>query len=258
MRLSGRVAVITGAGGGIGRATAALFAREGARVVLCDVDTASGERASAEIRRGGGTALFEHADVADSPSVARVIARAVEAFGSLDVLVNNAGIDSGGKAFLDVTEAEWHRVLAVNLHGAFYGCRHAVPHMVRAGRGVIINVSSVLAVASLLHVVPYAASKAALLGFTKALAHELGPSGIRVNCVLPGSTDTAMMWAGLTPEQRTAVEPEVSAQLPLGRIAQPEEIARAMLFLVSDEASFVTGAALVVDGGQLARIAGIR
>jgi NAD(P)-dependent dehydrogenase (short-subunit alcohol dehydrogenase family) len=227
-------------------------------VALCDVDAAAGGQTEADIRGAGGVALFEVADVADAEAVARFVDRTVRALGPIDVLVNNAGIDGGGKAFVDVTEAEWQRVLDVNLNGCFHCCKYVVPHMLRAGHGVVINLSSVMAVATLPRAAAYTTSKAALVGLTKALALELGPHGIRVNCLLPGSTDTGMMWIGLSPQERLEIEPEVAAQQPLARIAQPDEIARVALFLASDEASFVTGAAVVVDGGLLTRIAAVR
>ena len=146
----------------------------------------------------------------------------------------------------------------LGLHGHFYAAKYAVPHLLRAGGGAIVNTASVLAEATLPGGVAYTTSKAALIGFTKALAHDLGPAHIRVNCLLPGSTDTPMMWHGVAPEARSTVEAEVAANQPLRRVARPEEIARVALFLASDAASFVTGAAVVVDGGLLARIATTR
>ncbi len=257
MTLVGRVALVTGGGAGIGRAIAHVLARGGVRVILCDIDVPSGDQTVRDIEREGGQAVFEPADVADSEAVNRVVMRAIDAFGAIHVLVNNAGIDGTG-TLPDLTEAQWHRVLSVNLHGAFYCCRRVVPHMMRGGGGAIVNISSTLAVATLRNVLPYVTSKAALIGFTKALAHDLGPNGIRVNCVLPGSTDTAMMWRGVAPEDLPAVRAEVAAQQPLGRVGRPEEIAKAVAFLSSEEASFITGAVLVVDGGLLTRIATTR
>jgi NAD(P)-dependent dehydrogenase (short-subunit alcohol dehydrogenase family) len=216
----------------------------------------------AEVARGiahdGGRAVFVSADVADAAAVRRFVDRVADAFGRVDILVNNAGVSSPRAAVQDLAEAEWQRVMATNLDGHFHCAKYAVPHMIRAGGGAIVNTASVLAQATLPGGVAYTTSKAAIVGFTKALAHDLGPHRIRVNCLLPGSTDTPMMWQGVTPEERTAVEAEVSAAQPLGRVARPEEIARVALFLASDEASFVTGAALVVDGGLLTRIATTR
>jgi NAD(P)-dependent dehydrogenase (short-subunit alcohol dehydrogenase family) len=256
--LDGKVALITGAAAGIGRATARLFAEAGAAVGLCDTVAATGAEVVREIERGGGRAMFVPADVADAEAMRHFVDQVAEAFGRIDILVSNAGVSSARASVQDLPEAEWHRVLAVNLHGHFYGAKYAVPHLLRAGGGAIVNTASVLAEATLPGGVAYTTSKAAVIGFTKALAHDLGPHGIRVNCLLPGSTDTPMMWHGVPPDERGAVEAEVARAQPLRRVARPEEIARVALFLASDAASFMTGAAVVVDGGLLTRIATTR
>jgi NAD(P)-dependent dehydrogenase (short-subunit alcohol dehydrogenase family) len=256
--MTGKVALVTGAAAGIGRATARVFAEAGARVGLCDLDEAGGADTVHAIERQGGEALFVPADVADPRAVRRFVEQVAARFGRIDVLVNNAGISSPRGQVQELADAEWDRVMAVNLNGHFFCCKYAVPHMLRAGGGAIVNTSSVLARATLPGGLAYTTSKAALIGFTKALAHDLGPAGIRVNCLLPGSTDTPMMWRGVTPEERPAVEAEVAAAQPLRRVARPEEIARVALFLASEAASFVTGATLVVDGGLLTRIATTR
>jgi NAD(P)-dependent dehydrogenase (short-subunit alcohol dehydrogenase family) len=257
-QLDGKVALITGAGAGIGRAAARVFAEAGAAVGLCDVVEAAGAEAARGIERDGGRALFVTADVADPDAVRRFVDRVAAAFGRVDVLVNNAGVSSPRSSVQDLAVAEWHRVMGVNLHGHFYAAKYVVPHLLRAGGGAIVNTASALAQATLPGGVAYSTSKAALIGFTKALAHDLGPHRIRVNCLLPGSTDTPMMWQGVTPDDRAAVEAEVATAQPLKRVARPEEIARVALFLASDAASFVTGAAVVVDGGLLTRIATTR
>ena len=256
--LDGKVALITGAGAGIGRATARVFAEAGAAVGLCDTVVATGAEVAREIERGGGRAMFVPADVADAEAVRWFVDQVAAAFGRIDILVSNAGVSSPRASVQDLPESEWHRVLGVNLHGHFYGAKYAVPHLLRAGGGAIVNTASVLAEATLPGGLAYTTSKAAVIGFTKALAHDLGPHRIRVNCLLPGSTDTPMMWQGVPPDERAAVEAEVARAQPLRRVARPEEIARVALFLASDAASFMTGAAVVVDGGLLTRIATTR
>jgi NAD(P)-dependent dehydrogenase (short-subunit alcohol dehydrogenase family) len=256
--MDGKVALVTGGGAGIGRATARVFAQAGAAVGLCDIDPASGAAVARDIERAGGRALFVETDVSDAEAVRRFVEQVATAFGGVHVLVNNAGVSSPRALVQDLAEAEWHRVLGVNLNGHFYATKYAVPHILRAGGGAIVNTASVLGQATLPGGVAYTTSKAALIGFTRALAHDLGPFRIRVNCLLPGSTDTPMMWEGVLPEDRAAVEAEVAANQPLKRVARPEEIARVALFLASDAASFVTGAAVAVDGGLLSRIATTR
>ena len=166
---------------------------------LCDVDAPSGAAVARDIERAGGRALFVETDVADSDAVRRFVDRVAGTFGGVNVLVNNAGVSSPRASVQDLAEAEWHRVLGVNLHGHFYAAKYAVPHLLRAGGGAIVNTASVLGQATLPGGVAYSTSKAALIGFTKSLAHDLGPSRIRVNCLLPGSTDTPMMWEGVAP-----------------------------------------------------------
>jgi len=258
MEFAGKVALVTGGGAGIGRATAILLAQHGARVGVCDVNRDTGTETVRDIERDGGRAIFEEVNVADGAQVRDFVERVAGTFGRIDVLINNAGIASDGSPLTALSDAEWHRVLGVNLDGTFHCCRYAVPYLIRAGSGAIVNTSSVLALATLPGRLPYAASKAALLGFTKVLAAELGPHGIRVNCLVPGSTDTPMMWRDVRPEDQAQVAAEVAGAQLLGRVAQPKEIAEAALFLASDRASFITGATLVVDGGLLARIATTR
>jgi NAD(P)-dependent dehydrogenase (short-subunit alcohol dehydrogenase family) len=182
----------------------------------------------------------------------------MEAFGRLDILVNNAGIGGPGKALSETDEAEWDRVIDTNLKGCYLGMRYAIPRMKAAGGGAIVNVSSVLAEHTLPGCTAYTASKAAIIGLTRATALEVGRDGIRVNCIQPGSTDTPMMWDGLTDAERAEVEPLVADAAPLGAVGRPDEIARVALFLVTDASSFMTGASLVVDGGLLTRIATVR
>jgi NAD(P)-dependent dehydrogenase (short-subunit alcohol dehydrogenase family) len=258
MQFEGKVAIVTGAGRGIGRAIARLFASEGAAVVVASRTDAEGAETVAMIQDAGGEARFIPADVGQDQQVRNLIAETVSIYGRLDALVNNAGIGGPGKPLEETSEGEWDRVIDTNLKGCYLGMRYAIPHLRAAGGGAVVNISSVLAEQTLPGCTAYTASKAAIIGLTKATALEVGRDGIRVNCILPGSTDTPMMWEGLSEAERVEVEPLVADAAPLGKVGQPEEIARVALFLVSDAASFVSGASLLVDGGLLTRIATVR
>lgn len=248
-RLDGKVAVITGAGSGMGRVTAALFAAEGARVALADIDADAAETVAGDIRQGGGGAVATPGgDVASGADVERVMAHAVEAFGALHVLINNAGIfpsDDGG--VLDTPEATWDRVMAVNLKGLWLCARGAIPHMLDSGGGSIVNIASFVALMGAATAqVAYTASKGGVLSLTREMAVEYARRGIRANAVCPGPIDTPLLANLLAdPEQRA----RRLVHIPMGRLGRPEEVAAASLFLASDESSFVTGTALVVDGG---------
>ncbi len=250
--LQRRVALVTGAASGIGRAVAAALAQAGARVALLDVDTEGAVAATRDIERDGGHAVFLHCDVSRSADCAAAVHQVVEQFGRLDIVVNNAGIIRRADV-VELPEADWDRVMAVNAKSVFLLSKYAVPVMKRAGRGAIVNISSGWGLVGGPRAVAYCASKGAVVQLTKAMAIDHGPSGIRVNCVCPGDTDTGM----LRNEARELGEPidrflAEAADRPLGRIGRPDEIAQAVLYLVSDAASFVTGTTLVVDGGGLA------
>lgn len=247
-RLDGKVAVITGAGSGIGREAASLFAAVGARVVVADVIEELAEDAAAEIEAAGGSARAVVVDVSDEHQVGAMVRTAVDTYGQLDILFNNAGIfpdDDGG---LLVTSPEtWQRVMEVNLKGVWLGCRSAVPAMLESGGGSIVNVASFVAlIGAATAQMAYTASKGAVLSMTRELAVEYPRQGIRANSICPGPIETPLLAELLAdPERRQ----RRLVHIPMGRFGRPEEIAKAALFLASDDASFVTGSALVVDGG---------
>jgi NAD(P)-dependent dehydrogenase (short-subunit alcohol dehydrogenase family) len=250
--LDGKRALITGAASGIGRAAAQLFAKEGASVAIADLDSNKGQEAAREIRQRGGHSLFVTCDVARADDCRRAVEQTVDTFGGLDILFNNAGIISR-RSVLDLEEADWDRVMEVNVKSVYSMSRSAIPTMRAAGGGSIINMSSGWGLVGGPNAAVYCASKGAIVLLTKAMAIDYGPYRIRVNCLCPGDTDTAM----LREEARQLGQPETgfmaeAAYRPLGRVGQPEEIARAALFLASDQSSFVNGTTLVVDGGGLA------
>jgi NAD(P)-dependent dehydrogenase (short-subunit alcohol dehydrogenase family) len=254
-RLQDKVAIITGANSGIGRASARLFAREGARVVCCDIQETIIPRIDQLIKQDGGEAIFAKIDVTHQEDCDRMVARALEQFGDLDILYNNAG---GGirKKLHEHTDEEWNFVLNLNLNAMFRGARAVLPHFIKKGSGNIVTTASTFGLLASPEYPGYCATKAAIVNLTREMALDYGPYGIRVNCVCPGAIETprfrgfppkATLADGMTEEQRQKMGSSNKALLRMGR---PEEIAYGVLFLVSDEASFVTGHALVVDGGQ--------
>jgi len=252
VRLRNKSVVITGSAGGIGRATALLFAREGAWVSIVDLDREAGGEVVREISGMGGRAIFECADVTRAADCRRVVERTVKEFGGIHVLFNNAGMIRRASV-VEISEGDWDAVMAVNVKSIFLMCREVLPIMMKAGGGSVINTASGWGLAGGPRAAAYCASKGAVVLMTKAMAIDHGRQNIRVNCICPGDTDTAM----LRSEARQLGEEEQrflgeAAKRPLGRMGRPEEIAQAALFLASDAASFVTGTALVVDGGGLA------
>ncbi|MEX0755258.1 MAG: glucose 1-dehydrogenase [Actinomycetota bacterium] len=245
-RLDGKVALISGAGGGMGHAHAHRFAEEGAHVVVGDIDEAGAADTATSVRHHG-EAEHLHLDVTDAASWERAIATAEERFGKLDVLVNNAGIISEGGA-VDEPEEDWHRVLGVNQTGVFLGMKHAVPAMRRAGGGAIVNISSTLGVVGAEEYIAYQATKGAVRQMTKSAALSYVGDGIRVNTICPGFIRTPM-----TDALDDEIHEHDIGMTPMGRAGAPEEVSNAVLFLASDEASFITGAELYVDGGYLAQ-----
>jgi NAD(P)-dependent dehydrogenase (short-subunit alcohol dehydrogenase family) len=254
MRLAGKVAIITGAGSGIGRATAGLFAREGAAVAAVDRDGRTAVSAAEDARRDGPAAIGIEADVCVPADVAAVVARVRAEFGRIDILCNNAGIPLV-RPFMDTTVADVDRLLGVNFTSVLLCSQAVVPSMLEAGGGVIVNVASNAGLVGRPWQSVYGASKAAAISLTKSMALALAPQ-IRVNCVCPGSVDTPMFRSAMEKTGRFDLEwRRTELVTPLRRIGRPEDIARAMLFLASTESDFITGIALPVDGGRTAGIA---
>jgi NAD(P)-dependent dehydrogenase (short-subunit alcohol dehydrogenase family) len=243
----GKVAIVTGAANGIGEATAAAFASRGASVLLADIDVERGEAAAARIVAEGGTASFIETDVSVSSDVRAMVAAAVDRYGRLDYAHNNAGIVGGGATVVDMPEETWDRGIAVMLTGVFLCLKHEIPVILAQGGGAIVNTSSGAGIIGFPTMANYVAAKHGVIGLTKTAALEYATSGIRINAVCPGTARSKMVegWIGGDPAQ----EAEVAALHPIGRIAEAEEIAAAVLWLCSDAASFMIGAALVVDGG---------
>lgn len=249
--LTGKVAIVTGASAGIGKAAAMALAAEGAGVVIADVDAKRGHKVAREIRDKGGRALFGLTDVTDDRSVAEMVERTVQEFGGVDLAFNKAGIEGTAAVTHECTPENWHRTLAVDLTGVWSCMRHEIPRMLERGGGSIVNCSSVAGLVGFAAIPAYVAAKHGIVGLTKTAALEYAEQGIRVNAVCPGVIDTEMV------ERFTGHQPDAEAALvagePVGRMGRPDEFADAVVWLCSSRSSFVTGQAVAVDVGFVAR-----
>ena len=249
MRLKDKVAVVTGAGSGFGAGIAEKFAAEGAAVVVNDVNDGNGEQVAKAIRDGGGRATYVHGDVSQDADTGVMLAAALKSFGKVDIVVNNAGVSHRNQPMLDVTEAEFDRVFAINVKSVYWSARHFVPYFRKQGGGCFVNIASTAGVRPRPGLVWYNGSKGALIVISKAMAVELAPDRIRVNAINPVAGETPLLATFMgqdTPQMRE----KFVATIPLGRLSQPRDIANAALFLASDDADFITGACLEVDGGR--------
>ncbi|HEY5860198.1 MAG TPA: glucose 1-dehydrogenase [Actinomycetota bacterium] len=248
MRLDGKVAVITGGGSGMGKIASELFASEGAKVVLTDVNDDAGEAAAAGIVAGGGDAAYVHADVSKESEAEAMVRAAVERFGGLHILYNNAGVMLPDDGSVDTTDERiWDITLGVNVKGVAFGCKFGVPAMIASGGGSIINVASFVAwLGAATSQTAYTASKGAVLAMTREIAVEYARKGVRCNALCPGPIETPLLMQLLSDEQK---KQRRFVHIPMGRLGQAEELARAALFLASDDSSYMTGASLIVDGG---------
>ena len=250
MRLENKVAIVTGGGVGIGRATALLFSREGARVVICDYKREAGDETVRAIDRSGGTVLFVEADVSQPDQVTSLVDAALQKYGGVDILFNNAGVVFFGTV-LDTDLETWNRVMSINLGGTYLCSKAVLPHMIARGGGSIINMtSSTGAHDAAPNAAAYVASKGGVALLTKCMAIDHAKDNVRVNAIAPGPTDTNMLRDNLSGEKLAALRNTI----PMDRLGKPDELARVALFLASDESSFMTGAIVAVDGGQTAQV----
>jgi NAD(P)-dependent dehydrogenase (short-subunit alcohol dehydrogenase family) len=252
MKLANRVAVITGAGSGIGQAMARRFASEGARILAADLNGGSAQETAHMIQGEGGTCEAFTVDVIQPDQVRKMIEQAIASFDQIDILCNNAGIGST-TGVVDCEPEEWDRVMTVNAKSVYLGCKYALPHMLQRGKGVIINTASVAGMIGIPKRASYCASKGAVIALTRQIAIEYVGQGIRVNCLCPGTVDSPWVERLLQQtDDREAARKALEARQPMGRLGTPEEVAGAALYLASDDAAFITGTGLVMDGGWTA------
>lgn len=250
-KLNGKVALVTGGSAGIGRSTALAFAREGARVVVADYAVDGGDETVRLIKEGGGEAVFIKVDVSRSSDVETMVNETIETYGRLDCAANNAGISGPIVASIDLEEKDWDQVVNIDLKGVWLCMKYEIPYMLNQGGGSIVNTASMAGIVGFPAQAPYVASKHGVIGLTKSAALEYGTQGIRVNAVCPGVIHTSMVDSVI--EVIPDIIETLNKQAPVGRIGQPQEVAECILWLCSDDASFVTGHALAVDGGYVAQ-----
>lgn len=253
MKLANKVAIITGSGSGIGRATALLFSKEGAKVVVVDCDKEKGEDTVDVIRKRGGKATFIPTDISSALDVKRMVNRTCQIYEKIDILVNNAGVYIKGDV-VNVREEDWDRIISINLKGAFLCSRYCIFEMLNSGGGVIVNVASEAGIVAIRDQVAYNVSKSGIISLTKSTALDFAHKNIRVNCMCPGTTETPLVKAAIEKDSDPVKARRLLEQVrPLNRLGKPEEIAYGILFLASDEAAYVTGSSLIEDGGYTAQ-----
>jgi NAD(P)-dependent dehydrogenase (short-subunit alcohol dehydrogenase family) len=250
-RFEGKVALVTGGGSGIGRATSLAFANEGAKVVIDDINVQGGEETLAMIKSAGGEAIFVKANVSKAAEAEAMVQKAIDTYGRLDCAYNNAGVGEPLKRVHKTSEDNWDRVMATNLKGVYLCMKYEIPHMLKQGKGAIVNTSSLAGLKGLSGQAAYVASKHGVVGLTKSAAIEYATLGIRINCICPGVINTPLIAPNM--KDRPHVEKGYVDMEPIGRLGKPEEIASAVLWLCSDEASFAIGSIFSVDGGVVAR-----
>ncbi|MEZ4667461.1 MAG: SDR family NAD(P)-dependent oxidoreductase [Anaerolineae bacterium] len=255
MKMTGKVALITGGGNGIGQYACLEFAREGAKVMLVDIDANAAQRTATSIRALGGEAQFIRADVSKAEDVQAYVTHTLETFGRIDAFFNNAGVEGFVSALAEYSEENWDHVIGINLKGTFLGLRHVLPVMIAQKTGTIVNTASVAGTVGAPGMAAYSASKHAIIGLTRTAAGEVGKLGIRVNAICPGPINTRMIHsleAMINPDDPASVSRSNVARNPMGRYGEPEEVARIVVFLASDESAYVNGAAWLIDGGRTA------